>query len=73
MNEKQYTEILRGVCYLFKEYSPAYASVKKSQAEYYLRNKEKYIKRQKERYHENLEEKERIKARASKWNKLIKS
>jgi hypothetical protein len=73
MNDKQYTEILRGVCYLFKEYSPAYALAKKSQAEYYLRNKEKYIKRQKERYHENPDEKEKIKARASKWNKLIKS
>lgn len=73
MNEKQYTEILRGICYLFKEYSPAYLASKKSQAEYYQRNKDKYIKRQLERYHGNPEEKEKIKARASKWNQLIKA
>lgn len=73
MNEKQYAETLRGIYYLFREYSPGYLASKKSQAAYYERNKEKYIKRQLERYHGSTEEKEKIKSRASKWNKLMKA
>ena len=71
MSDKAYNEILRGVCYLFKEYSKNYASSKKSQAEYYQRNKEKYIQRQMERY-ADPEEKKKIIKRATEWNRLHK-
>lgn len=71
MTEKMYNDILRGVHYLFKEYSPAYLKVKKSQAEYYTRNKERYIQRQSERY-ADPEEKQKIIKRATEWNRLHK-
>lgn len=72
VSEKMYNEILRGVCYLFKEYSKKYLENKACAARYYQKNKEVYIQRQKKRY-EDPEEKEKIKLRASKWNKLIKA
>ena len=72
VTEKMYNEILRGVCYLFKEYSKKYLENKACAQRYYQKNKEVYIQRQQKRY-EDPEEKEKIKLRATKWNKLIKS
>ena len=71
MSEKMYTEILRGVYYLFKEYSKNYLRVKESQAKYYTNNKDKYIQRQMKRY-ADPDEKQKIIKRATEWNRLHK-
>lgn len=71
MSEKMYTEILRGVCYLFKEYSKKYLENKACAKRYYEQNKDKYIQRQKERY-ADPEEKKKIIKRATEWNRLHK-
>lgn len=70
MSEKEYTAVLRGVFYLFKEYSPTYDA--KSQKSYYERNREKVLARIKTKYQEDEAFRQKVKTTATKWNKIYK-
>lgn len=70
MTEKEYTATLRGIFYLFKEYSPTYSA--QAQKSYYQRNKERVLERMKNKYKTDETFRQKVKTTATKWNKIYK-
>jgi hypothetical protein len=72
MNEVMYSNILRAIAHMFKEYSDQYVKAKLRQAAYYQRNKDKINKKSKEKYESDPEYKAKKITQSVKWNKVLR-
>jgi len=70
MTEKEYTEVLRGVGQLFRQYSKNYYA--ESQKKYYQKVREARLEKMKERYATDEAYREKMKGAVKEWTWLYK-
>jgi len=70
MSEKEYSEVLRGVSQLFRQYAKNYYP--EAQKKYYQKTREARLAKMKERYESDEAYREKMKKTTKEWCKIFK-